>query len=111
MPEETDIVQDLLHLKALYGLTTRLTSKCFQACLGERADLRKLDLEHRQCLAACTVNHLQVRLLVTNLLVQRNSANVFHSKEDGSTTSKVQETEETKPTTFAQNVPLAELAD
>lgn len=64
-----DVMQKMLQLKAVYGLTTGVTRHCFQRCVPEIN--RKLEDDQRYCIANCAVNYLTVKMLITKKLLQQ----------------------------------------
>jgi hypothetical protein len=59
---------EMLQLKAIYGLTTQITKKCFTKCID--GDLnRKMENDQRICMANCAVNYLTVKMLSSKKLI------------------------------------------
>ena len=67
--KEEDAMQQMLQLKAVYGLTTGITRQCFQKCIPEIN--RKMEDDQRYCLVNCAVNYLTIKMLITKKLLEQ----------------------------------------
>lgn len=82
--EDDKELEEMLQLRGFYGLVTNVATTCFGKCVPGRGDLRKLDGDHRQCLANCAVAQLELRMLMSSTLLKRQSMPTFPSSNDSS---------------------------
>lgn len=61
-------LDQLLHMRAMYDVTTTIANKCFQTCLG-RINPRLEDSE-RNCISNCAANFLHMKILFTKRIIE-----------------------------------------
>ena len=65
-------VQQLMQLRAMYELTTAITSKCFETCLPRLNP--RLEESDKSCMSNCAANFLHMKLLFTQRLIDAAKA-------------------------------------
>lgn len=58
----------LLQLRAIYELTTAITSQCFDTCLGRLNP--RMEESEKNCLSNCAANFMHMKLLFTSRLIE-----------------------------------------
>lgn len=61
-------VGHLMQLRAMYELTTGITSKCFETCIGRLNP--RLEESDKNCLSNCAANFLHMKLLFAQRLIE-----------------------------------------
>lgn len=61
-------VSHLMQLRAMYEMTTGITSKCFETCISRLNP--RLEESDKNCLSNCSANFLHMKLLFAQRLIE-----------------------------------------
>ena len=74
--DAADLNQQLLQVRAMYELTTSITSKCFEGCIT-RLNPRTEDAD-KSCISNCAANFLHMMLLFTRRIIDAAQSAHLH---------------------------------
>lgn len=83
--EQRQKLAAILQMRAMYEMTTKITKRCFEACVP-KINPRMEDTESA-CLTNCAANYLRMKMTIVKQLmssIQIESVNIGEGNEEGS---------------------------